>query len=702
MDRDRAHPRETPPNTPAIDIFNLFLISALLLFFELTVIRWIPASLRIVAYFSNLILVSCFLGFGLGCLLKKRRDLFPLFPLSVLILLLTCRFFSGAGIANPTDSSYFFGGSSQIRWIIGVPVIFVLNALPFMCIGQKLSAYFDRFRPLSAYSINVAGSLFGTVGFAAVSFFELRPTWWFLLSFAAALVFLRSSRILLVASVAVLFGAATAVYIEAEPHIWSPYYKISVDTLNPPSAGGQRVIVNHDYHQLILDLSGRWNDRLPDYRDWQLTYDFPYLALERHPGRVLVLGAGTGNDVAAALRNHAATVDAVELDPEILKLGRQLHPEQPYGDPRVDAHLNDARNFLRMNDRPFDLIVLGWLDSHRLFSSFSTVRQDNFVYTVEAAHQMRDLLTEDGTLCLSFYAGKPWIKRKILTMLTEAFGHQPRVFARPDGAYGPDGVIFLIARDPVNAERLTEVEGFVEVTESIAGSEPMQPPTDDWPYLYVQDHSLAWEYLSMMLVILVLSGIMVAPAFTGRSLRLDDTLHFFFLGAGFLLIEVRNITQLALVFGSTWATTSIVISGVLVMILMANILIEKSVLSGHDRVVWLCLFASIALSIVWSESWLAGAPITIRGGVTTVIVSSTFFFAAIVFAQSFRTVTVPSAALGANVLGAVVGGLLEYLSIAVGIPGLSVIAAILYACAMLTAWRRDRRIDRPQPESLAS
>lgn len=84
------------------------------------------------------------------------------------------------------------------------------------------------------------------------------------------------------------------------------------------------------------------------------------------------------------------------------------------------------------------------------------------------------------------------------------------------------------------------------------------------------------------------------------------------------------------------------------------------------------------------------------------IVSSTFFFAAIVFAQSFRTVTVPSAALGANVLGAVVGGLLEYLSIAVGIPGLSVIAAILYACAMLTAWRRDRRIDRPQPESLAS
>ena len=93
----------------------------------------------------------------------------------------------------------------------------------------------------------------------------------------------------------------------------------------------------------------------------------------------LVLGAGSGNDMAAALRNRAAEVDAVELDPEIFKLGSELHPERSYDNPKVQMHLNDARNYLRRSALPYDLIVLGWLDSHRLFSSFSNVRQDNFV-----------------------------------------------------------------------------------------------------------------------------------------------------------------------------------------------------------------------------------------------------------------------------------------------------------------------------------
>ena len=44
-------------------------------------------------------------------------------------------------------------------------------------------------------------------------------------------------------------------------------------------------------------------------------------------GRVLVVGSGTGNDVAGALAAGAWAVDAVEIDPLIAGVGRDRHPE---------------------------------------------------------------------------------------------------------------------------------------------------------------------------------------------------------------------------------------------------------------------------------------------------------------------------------------------------------------------------------------
>ncbi len=670
------------------DGLRLFLISFLLLFFELAVIRWIPANIRIVGFFSNLILVSCFLGFGIGCILRGRRDLFFLFPPASLLILLLCRHFSAAGIADPNADAYFFASAGRYRWLVAVPVVFVVNALPFICIGQRLSTLLDRFRALPGYTVNVAGSLAGTIAFAAVSYVELRPVWWFAIAFACALVFLHRSAVAVVLGAGMLGVSLWVVHIEARPFVWSPYYKIEVNTLPPEVAGGRRIVVNHDYHQLVLDLSDRWAERIPSYRAWQLTYDFPYLSRgDGPPRRVLILGAGSGNDVAAALRNGAGHVDAVELDPEIAALGAELHPEQPYADQRVRLHLNDARYFLRRGGEPYDLIVLGWLDSHRLFSSFSNVRQDNFVYTIEAARQMRDLLTEDGVLCLSFYAGKPWISRKIFTMLRESFGHEPRVFARPEGGYGKDGVIFMIGpgRDAVNG--LLPVAGFEEVTADIGAGADLVPPTDDWPYLYVKGRALAWEYLSMMLVILGVSVLMVGPVIIRRGFAVSEGLHFFLLGAGFLLLEVRNITVLALVFGSTWVTTSIVIAAVLLMILVANAIVERGLVEGRERLIWGLLLGSIVMSLMWREDFVPLADPLLRGIVTAVVVSLTFFFAGIVFARSFSRVTVPSVALGCNVLGAVVGGMLEYVSIAIGISGLSWVALGLYGLAILAQTR---------------
>ena len=70
---------------------RLFALSFLALFLELTIIRWVPGSARLVAYYANLMLISSFLGIGLGAMLAERsRNLvrwFPaLFSINVLFL----------------------------------------------------------------------------------------------------------------------------------------------------------------------------------------------------------------------------------------------------------------------------------------------------------------------------------------------------------------------------------------------------------------------------------------------------------------------------------------------------------------------------------------------------------------------------------------------------------------------------------------
>src|SRR5947209_6549998 len=63
---------------PAI---RLVLISFLSLYFELTLIRWIPTQVRLLAYFTNFVLIAALLGLGVGMLqATRRRQLAPYFP----------------------------------------------------------------------------------------------------------------------------------------------------------------------------------------------------------------------------------------------------------------------------------------------------------------------------------------------------------------------------------------------------------------------------------------------------------------------------------------------------------------------------------------------------------------------------------------------------------------------------------------------
>ena len=85
---------------------------------------------------------------------------------------------------------------------------------------------------------------------------------------------------------------------------------------------------------------------------------------------MLVLGAGMGNDVAAALRHGAERVVAVEIDPLILALGRKLHFEQPYSSPKVEVVTVTLAATCRTAPLSSISITFSLLDSHTTSSSY--------------------------------------------------------------------------------------------------------------------------------------------------------------------------------------------------------------------------------------------------------------------------------------------------------------------------------------------
>src|SRR5439155_4912442 len=320
----------------------LFVSSFLVLFLETAIIRWMPAYVRLLAYFSNFILLASFLGIGVGCLLATRRHhliaWFPLVQLLVIVAVDRLRL----EVALPSTSTiYFSSGTAEpvvaVESTVLLPLLFAAVAALFAVVSHRMGVELTRHAPLRAYVINLLGSLAGVAGFAIVSWLELPPLVWFGVAAAAALPFVvETRRPLAVVNVALLAVALLVVYRMQSGSLWSPYYRITVFQERDDTV----VEVNHIFHQSMAPVDRK-----------EYFYQWPYAVFGDTFDNVLILGAGTGTDVAAALKHGAKHVDAVDIDPVILRLGAERHPDRPYSDPRVTIVNDDARHFLRTTSR---------------------------------------------------------------------------------------------------------------------------------------------------------------------------------------------------------------------------------------------------------------------------------------------------------------------------------------------------------------
>src|SRR5579862_1616209 len=532
----------------------LFVVSFLVLFLETALIRWMPAYIRLLAYFSNFILLAAFLGIGVGCLLAARAsairragDLFALFPALLLALVFAVDRLRLEVAVPSTSTIYFSSGTTSpvvpIESTFLLPIIFIAVAALFVTVAYRLGRELAAHPPLRAYTINLAGSLAGVAGFALVSWLELPPAVWFGVAAVTALPLMlrpaRASRsVVVIANVALLAAMVVIVYRMQGGSLWSPYYRITLSQDGPDTV----VEVNHIFHQSMAPVAQK-----------EYFYQWPYTVFGDTFDDVLILGAGTGTDVAAALKHGAKHVDAVEIDPIILRVGAEQHPDHPYSDPRVTIVCDDARHFLRTATKRYDLVVFALIDSLTVQSSFSGVRLESYMFTQESFNAVRDHLKPGGVMALYNYFREKWLVDRLANSLTATFGSRgagapglnsdPIAHVHQDRAYlavmlaGPRAAA-LKAPPPLPDLVLAYGQSHApSPARRLSRDASVVPATDNWPFLYMREPGLPMHYAAALAVVLVVS--IAAVWFSLGGDRRQWSWRFFFYGAGFMLLETK-------------------------------------------------------------------------------------------------------------------------------------------------------------------
>ena len=657
---------------------RLVLTSGTLLFVELLLIRWIPSEVRYIGFFSNFLLMASFLGIGIGLLLGRRRklDTIAFFPLLLVVVVALITFLE-LNVQVRSQDELFFGlaesRAADVNFLV-LPIIFGLVTALMASLAIPLGPLLRSMPPLQAYGWDIVGSMLGIAAFTILSAAGTPPIVWFVVASILVGLLIAGSRIgwLSIPSVAAL-GLVLLITSSASTadEIWSPYYRINTYR----AANGELYVnVNGIPHQALHPVAAPKEQFYDQLYKWfpGRTYD-----------EVLVVGAGSGTDVAMALAYGAGHVDAVEIDRAIQKLGVDYHPDAPYADPRVTRYENDGRAFLRGTDKRYDLVIFALPDSLTLVSSTANIRLESFLFTDQAFQSVKDHLSDDGVFVLYNYYREPWLISKLYSMLDETF-ESPPILQMYDArkailAAGP--LIDSLNGEPPPADTVAEAP--------TVGAPVPKEATDDWPFLYLRTPFIAPHYLAGLgfVFAIALFGIFGAARAGGTTIRRFSP-HFFVLGAAFLLLETRSLVSFSLLFGSTWLVNALAFFAILASVLLA-ILVNARWRIRRPGLLYGSLFVALAVAFALPPESLLIDPPWLRYLLAGAVAFAPVFLANLVFTYSFRDTRTADMAFASNLLGAMVGGALEYVALLTGYQALLLVVAELYLLAWLfaTRWR---------------
>ena len=686
---------------------RLGLASALMLFLELSLIRWLGANLVHLAYFSNFVLLGSFLGVGLG-FLRASRDGMPERPqpyYALVVLLGLIAFVSAYPVTVDRQSNQvvFFTSvhtTGPPIWLV-LPAVFLSVAVILAGPAEIVGGCFRVLPRLDAYRFDLLGSLGGIVAFTLLSWFDSPPLAWFLIVGVLFVVLLGRAgsgvSVALLVALAVMF---TYPLSHDKGVFWSPYYKVSTQPLSDGLGGAAySVSVNGVPHQRLTSVAAR--------AKLEPSYLQPYRSIAHPPGRVLIVGAGTGTDVAIALSQGATHVDAVEIDPTLQRFGAQHDPDHAYQDPRVSVHIDDGRAFLQQSSQKYNLILFALPDSLTLVSGASSLRLESYLFTLQAAQSARAHLAPGGAFAMYNYYRQQWLVDRLAGTLDDAFGHSPCVYAVKITSLA----VLTVGRTPSDQ---------VCATAWHRPADTAAPASDNQPFVYLRHPGIPSLYRATLLMIILASVLAVvfvlalnAAQSTAKSdrrgvvRRLGGQLgqmwgfrDLFLLGVAFLLLETKNVTGFALLFGTTWIVNSFVFAGVLLAVLGAVELTAR-IRTPPATVMYGLLLGGLALAWAVPVSWLLGLTVSLRVVIAVVIAVLPIFAANVIFAKRFAASSDAPLAFGTNLLGAILGGCLEYTSLIWGYRALLILAVVIYALAFVSRPRERTPIEPELEPQLA-
>ena len=686
--------------------FRIFLISFLSLFLELTLIRWVSTEINVFAYLQNVILVCCLFGLGCGLISKKEKidlgeSLKPLLMLVILICVpmlkdnvkLVINALTSMDDFVVWERVSFLSDSEGLKLfclavgLFATLAICLLVIAIFIPIGSVIADLFEQAtNSILSYSVNLLGSLGGIILFAILGWFATPPLLWLIIVLLIILFdqFNRQVNKIVFLSLLLLnfIIAFLSSWINPNLVIWSNYQKLEVTK----EARGYYIAVNNVGYQQIFDNSDNYKATRESGAVPYGQYDIPSLLYPKAQN-ILIVGSGSGNDVAGAIRNSSAQITAVEIDRKIAELGMKYHPEKPYDNSRVNLKITDAREFFSNTNEKFDLIIFGLLDSHTTVS-LTNARLDNFVYTEEAMEQVKKLLKPGGVITLIFQVNHQFILNRIYKTLTKVFAVNPQVISINSSDIGWGGTMFITGDSNTFNNALSKNEALNNYIKNISMpiEEKNNPQldaikiiTDDWPYLYLDKPRIPLLVVSF-LTTLLLVGARISRStinFSNIKAHNKEFMYFAFLGTGFMLLESFGISKAAVCFGNTWVINAIVISIILIVGLIANYFSSQISQKKIAVITLLSFFCCLILNSV-NFSYLLSYSYCWRIILVSLILSPPLFCSGLAFAIVFRKTKHQEFCLGANIFGAFIGGMIQLVSFYTGLSFLTILAGICY------------------------
>jgi SAM-dependent methyltransferase len=399
---------------------------------------------------------------------------------------------------------------------------------------------------------------------------------------------------------------------------WNAYSRIDAVTGYPPPSLA-RLYIDSDAWTNVL----AWDGRLESIATWRHWYRaLPFRVAPPRP-KTLVIGSGGGSDVLVALAAGSERVTAVEMNPLMFRFVRHFGAAAGnlYDHPLVEPILGEGRTFIRRTDRPFDVILLGFVDSWAAVASGGLSLSENHLYTKEAFEAYYDHLTPDGVLViLRWDVDVPRLVTNSVAFLgAEEAGKRIAVLFEERGTpEEPPQMIFMLKKRPFDAAETADMaDGWTTARplivpgrhvsepyaslfsgatslEQFAADAPtvVEPVTDDRPFFFARQKpwglpdAIRDALLSILAPLLVLCAIFVGwgrPSGQPARPYVASLVYFSCLGVGFIAVELSLLQHLTLLLGHPIFTLSIL----LFTLLAAGGL--GSGASGRFRITSVCL-----------------------------------------------------------------------------------------------------------------